>query len=106
MRFRSFLLKDGYHMVQYSVYARVCPGTDAVEKHRQRIMEHLPKNGAIRMLTVTEKQYEGIDILLGGLTQADGPFESETGRDFQRACPRRSRRCASARRRGYRGRDS
>ena len=30
------------------------------------------------MLTVTEKQYEGIDILLGGLTQADGPFESET----------------------------
>lgn len=78
LRFRSFLLKDGYHMVQYSVYARVCPGTDAVEKHRQRIMEHLPKNGAIRMLTVTEKQYEGIDILLGGLTQADGPFESET----------------------------
>ena len=65
VRFRSFLLKDGYHMVQYSVYARVCPGTDAVEKHRQRIMEHLPKNGAIRMLTVTEKQFAGMTYITG-----------------------------------------
>lgn len=29
--FRNFLLKDGYHMVQYSVYARVCNGMDAVQ---------------------------------------------------------------------------
>ena len=36
-KFRQFLLKDGYYMVQYSVYARVCNGTDAVEKHRIRL---------------------------------------------------------------------
>ena len=76
-RFRSFLLKDGYHMLQYSVYARVCNGLDSVEKHRARLKERLPKNGAVRMLVITEKQYESIEILLGGLTPADEPFESE-----------------------------
>ncbi len=76
-RFRNFLLNDGYHMVQYSVYARVCNGTDAVEKHRARAKQNLPANGAIRMLVVTEKQYESIDILLGKLTQADEPFQCE-----------------------------
>lgn len=76
-RFRKFLLNDGYHMLQYSVYARICNGADAVEKHRTRVKQHLPDNGAIRMLVITEKQYEAIDILLGKLTEADAPFQSE-----------------------------
>ena len=76
-RFRSFLLNDGYHMIQYSVYARVCNGTDAVEKHRRRIKNNLPDNGSIRMLVITEKQYESIDILLGKLTEADDSFQCE-----------------------------
>lgn len=64
-KFRKFLLNDGYYMVQYSVYARICNGPDAVEKHRLRAKANLPANGSIRMLVVTEKQYESIDILLG-----------------------------------------
>ena len=75
-KFRKFLQKDGYHMLQYSVYARVCNGMDAVEKHRARIRLNLPDNGAIRLLVITEKQYEAIEILLGNLTEADEPFES------------------------------
>ena len=76
-RFRKFLQKDGYHMLQYSVYARVCNGADAVQKHRARIRENLPDNGAIRLLVITEKQFESIDILLGRLTEADEPFQCE-----------------------------
>lgn len=76
-RFRNFLLKDGYHMLQYSVYTRVCDGNDAVQKHRARIKQNLPDNGAIRLMVITEKQYEAIDILLGHLTPADEPFEYE-----------------------------
>lgn len=76
-RFRKFLLNDGYHMLQYSVYARVCNGWDAVQKHRARIRENLPDNGAIRLLVITEKQFESIDILLGRLTEADEPFQCE-----------------------------
>ena len=69
-RFRKFLLNDGYYMVQYSVYARICNGMDAVNKHRQRLKQNLPDDGAIRMLVITEKQYESIEILLGSLTSA------------------------------------
>lgn len=76
-RFRNFLLKDGYHMLQYSVYARVCNGADAVEKHRVRIYDNLPKNGAVRMMAITERQFEAIEILLGPHCAADEPFESE-----------------------------
>ena len=55
--FRNFLLKDGYHMIQYSLYARVCNGNDAVEKHEKRLRAALPDNGSVRLLIVTEKQY-------------------------------------------------
>ena len=75
--FRKFLLKDGYHMVQFSVYARVCNGFDAVEKHRRRLRTNLPDNGSIRLLVITEKQYEAVEILLGNLTAADDSFQCE-----------------------------
>ena len=76
-RFRSFLLNDGYFMVQYSVYVRVCNGFDAVEKHKARLRKNLPDNGAVRMLVITERQYESIEILLGGLSEADDSFQCE-----------------------------
>ena len=76
-RFRSFLLNDGYHMMQYSIYARVCNGMDSVEKHRVRVRQNLPDNGSIRMLVITEKQFESIEVLLGNLTEADDKFQKE-----------------------------
>ncbi len=76
-QFRNFLLNDGYHMIQISVYARVCSGVDAVSKHRARLKLHLPDNGSIRMLVITEKQYGAIEILLGKLSTADESFRCE-----------------------------
>lgn len=70
-RFRKFLLKDGYHMVQWSVYVRVCNGSDAVYKHEIRLRENLPDRGSIRMLSITEKQYESMRVLLGDSTYDD-----------------------------------
>ena len=75
--FRNFLLKDGYHMVQYSVYARVCNGIDAVDKHRSRLKTALPENGSVRLMVVTEKQYEAIEILVGDYREAYTPFVCE-----------------------------
>lgn len=72
--FRSFLLKDGYYMLQYSIYVRVCNGMDAVQKHKARLRAHLPDNGAIRLLTITEKQYEAIEVLLGNFVPEDSSF--------------------------------
>lgn len=64
-QFRNFLLKDGYYMVQYSVYARICNGTDNTIMHKERLKYAVPDNGSIRVLTITEKQYDNIEILLG-----------------------------------------
>lgn len=68
-RFRKFLLNDGYVMLQYSIYSRICNGQDGVAKHMRRLHENLPRvNGAIRALKITEKQFENMDILLGTIT--------------------------------------
>ena len=57
-KFRKFLLKDGYNMVQWSVYSRICNGMDAVAMHKQRLKQNLPIKGSVRALVLTEKQYE------------------------------------------------
>ena len=59
-RFRNFLLKDGYYMVQFSVYSRVCNGNDAVEKHTKRLKASLPKNGSIRLLVTSCNYREAV----------------------------------------------
>ncbi len=68
-RFRNFLLKDGYVMLQYSVYARVCNGAERVDKHLKRLQTVLPRKGSIRALQVTEQQYGRMKILLGNQAQ-------------------------------------
>jgi len=66
-QFRNFLLNDGYLMLQYSVYVRVCKGQESVEKHLKRAIGHLPAEGSIRALQVTDKQYARMRVLLGNL---------------------------------------
>ncbi|MCX7200012.1 MAG: CRISPR-associated endonuclease Cas2 [Proteobacteria bacterium] len=63
--FRRFLLNDGFDMIQFSVYARILNGRDAEQKHFQRLVANLPSEGSIRALTVTEKQYAGMKLLVG-----------------------------------------
>lgn len=76
-KFRNFLLKDGYQMLQYSVYTRVCNGYDTVQTHERRLRANLPPNGSVRLLTITEKQYGNMQILLGELQQSDTPAAYE-----------------------------
>lgn len=64
-RFRKFLLKDGYSMMQFSVYTRIVRGLDGVETHRRRLKASLPPKGHIRMMTITERQFADIELLLG-----------------------------------------
>lgn len=64
-RFRKFLKDDGYMMLQLSVYARICRGEDAADKHVQRVTRNLPKKGSVRALQVTDRQYARMRLLLG-----------------------------------------
>ena len=50
---------------------------DAVEKHEARLNLNLPSKGSVRLLTITEKQYESIHILLGKKTFDDTGESSE-----------------------------
>lgn len=68
-RFRNFLKDDGYMMMQLSVYARVCRGEEAVDKHLQRVTKSLPKKGSVRCLQVTDKQYGRMRLLVGESTK-------------------------------------
>lgn len=64
-------------MIQFSVYGRVCNGYDAVEKHKRRLKGAIPDNGSIRLLVITEKQYEKIEILIGDYKPEDNDFACE-----------------------------
>ncbi len=74
-RFRNFLKNDGYMMLQWSVYARVCRGEEAADKHVQRVTKSLPKRGSVRALQVTDKQYGRMKLLLGvaGKNEKEAP---------------------------------
>ncbi len=64
-QFRRFLLNDGYDMMQFSVYGRILNGVDAEQKHTQRLVHNLPPAGSVRLLTVTEKQFASMQLLVG-----------------------------------------
>lgn len=70
-RFRQFLKKDGYIMLQLSVYARVCRGQDAVDKHVRRVRLNLPKEGSVRTLQVTDRQYGRMELMLGAAPKTE-----------------------------------
>lgn len=64
-QFRRFLLNDGFDMIQFSVYGRILNGRDAESKHLERVIANLPPDGSVRALTVTERQYASMRILVG-----------------------------------------
>ena len=64
-QFRQELLKDGFIMMQFSVYARHCASEENAVVHKKRIQLALPPKGEIRVVTLTDKQYERMDIFWG-----------------------------------------
>jgi len=70
-RFRNFLKDDGYLMLQWSVYARICRAEDGIEKHLTRVAKNLPPKGSVRTLQVTDKQYGRMKLLVGESTKSE-----------------------------------
>lgn len=65
INFRRYLLNDGFDMLQYSIYTRLCPSTDVVEKHIKRVQANAPVDGSVRVLTVTNHQFATMKVLVG-----------------------------------------
>lgn len=60
--FRKKLLEDGFHMMQFSVYSRHCLGQESAEVHVRYVRSVVPPRGEVRILPVTERQYELMQI--------------------------------------------
>ncbi len=55
--FRKDLVRDGYMMVQFSVYARPCGTADRVETHVRRLKTKIPAKGEVRGLLISDAQW-------------------------------------------------
>ena len=55
--FRRDLMKDGYMMVQSSVYARPCGSADRVDTQVRRLRGKIPAQGEVRGLLITVVQW-------------------------------------------------
>ncbi|MCT1176477.1 CRISPR-associated endonuclease Cas2 [Pediococcus pentosaceus] len=64
-QFRKSLINEGFLMIQYSVYVRVCVTKKSATLMENRIKTFLPENGTIQALTLTEKQYNDMHFLVG-----------------------------------------
>lgn len=63
--FRNFLLDNGFVMLQYSVYVRITRNHDDLQKYIRRVSNNLPPEGKVRCLSITDKQYANMIIMLG-----------------------------------------
>ncbi len=75
--FHKNLLKEGFVMLQYSVYVRVCPSREYAGRLETRIKRLVPLEGNVRLLSVTEKQYSDMKLLVGSRSVAEKAIGTE-----------------------------
>ena len=61
--FRKALQKDGFAMMQYSIYVRHCSSRENADVHAKRVKSFLAPKGEIIVFTLTDKQYRDDGIL-------------------------------------------
>ena len=64
-QFRKGLLKDGFTMLQFSVYVRHCASRENADVHVKRVRMITPEEGRVAILMVTDRQFDQMVILYG-----------------------------------------
>jgi CRISPR-associated protein Cas2 len=64
-KFRKFLIKGGFIMLQESVYSKLAFHSTQVTQIISEIKHARPEKGSVQILTVTEKQYARMELLSG-----------------------------------------
>lgn len=67
--FRKNLIKDGFTMMQFSVYVRHCSSSENMEVHRKRVKMAIPPSGSVNILTVTDKQFGRMEMFFNTKAQ-------------------------------------
>lgn len=78
-RFRKEIMKDGFAMMQYSVYNRHCASKESATVHVKRVKKLVPEKGQVSILKVTDKQYGEIVNFWGRKSEPlpEGPKQLE-----------------------------
>lgn len=64
-KFIKNIKKMGFYMLQKSVYVKMGIDIQAIRLTLEKIKRNCPDEGEISVLTITEKQFSGIELLLG-----------------------------------------
>lgn len=64
-RFRKGLVKDGFLMMQESVYCKLALNPTAANSIMDAVRARKPAKGLIQMLVVTERQFSRMEFVLG-----------------------------------------
>ena len=63
--FRKYLVKSGFMMMQESVYSKIILNNTAANVIKETVRKLKTGKGLIQMLTVTERQFENMEFVLG-----------------------------------------
>ena len=64
-RFHKFLIKNGFVMLQESVYSKIVLNNTAGNAVKESVRRNRTKYGSIQMLTVTERQFAELECIVG-----------------------------------------
>ena len=64
-KFRKFLLKSGFMMLQESVYCKLALNGTVARGIVESIRKNSPNEGLVQLLAVTEKQYAKMELIIG-----------------------------------------
>jgi CRISPR-associated protein Cas2 len=76
-KFRKALLDDGFYMMQFSVYSRPCYTDENAQVHKNRVEYLVPIDGQVRLLMLTDKQFERMIIFNGKKRQKPEQIPSQ-----------------------------
>ncbi|MCF8236256.1 MAG: CRISPR-associated endonuclease Cas2 [Bacteroidales bacterium] len=63
--FRKNLQKDGFSMMQFSIYTRHCNSRENADVHIRRVKNFLPPEGEVIIFTLTDKQFGMMEFFRG-----------------------------------------
>lgn len=64
-QFRKSLLKEGFTMLQYSVYVHYVASEETEAVYRNRVRQSLPSHGQVRVISLTDRQFEKMEVYVG-----------------------------------------
>lgn len=65
VRFRKYLIKNGFMMMQESIYCKLAQNSTAADNIIGSIRKNKPEKGLVQVMKITEKQYSRIEYIVG-----------------------------------------